>query len=484
MSSGSNNSLSRIYQGGIRFFASVGAANWIGIRSIASPASNLDIKLLTSLPVATRVLTIDQTGQIATGASDGTGGGGGEANTASSPSTAPLGRSVFWQKVGVDLRFYKLLPVNTPALRMEQGIDTIDFYIDPVVAAGNAGLMTGTDKTKLDGMAPGATANANNAFLLARGNHTGTQDQSTITGLGSAALQNVSAFQGANARLAAIAGFAAPTSVKFTQLGTDGVITLVDPPTGFNPGSQSANFIYAAPNGAAGNPVFRALAFGDVSSLIGVAASTLAAGNDARFHARNQDTGTNSQTFILDTGGTPIMIKDVGGEFQFRNGADTANANITANNATFSNLTVSGTTTVINTTELQVGDNIITLNADVLATTTPTENAGVEINRGNATAAQLIWDETTDQWVAGINGALFKIAQSRLFSFTNANLTSGVITLTHGLNGFPSGVAIYDGNNDLWGTIDNIRAATANSVTLDFTTLGALVGTWKAAITV
>lgn len=48
------------------------------------------------------------------------------------------------------------------------------------VAGGAAGFMTGADKTKLDGVASGATANSSDATLLARANHTGTQDATTI----------------------------------------------------------------------------------------------------------------------------------------------------------------------------------------------------------------------------------------------------------------------------------------------------------------
>jgi hypothetical protein len=43
--------------------------------------------------------------------------------------------------------------------------------------------MTGADKTKLDGVATGATANSSDATLLARANHTGVQAISTITDL-------------------------------------------------------------------------------------------------------------------------------------------------------------------------------------------------------------------------------------------------------------------------------------------------------------
>jgi hypothetical protein len=70
-------------------------------------------------------------------------------------------------------------------------------------------------------------------------------------------------------------------------------------------------------------------------------------------------------------------------------------------NATISgDLTVSGTTTYINTTTLNVGDNIITLNADIGASTTPTENAGIEVKRGNAATKAFYWEEANDRWYA------------------------------------------------------------------------------------
>jgi hypothetical protein len=44
-----------------------------------------------------------------------------------------------------------------------------------------AGVMTSADKTKLNGIATGATANSSDATLLARANHTGTQTAATIS---------------------------------------------------------------------------------------------------------------------------------------------------------------------------------------------------------------------------------------------------------------------------------------------------------------
>ena len=60
-------------------------------------------------------------------------------------------------------------------------------------------------------------------------------------------------------------------------------------------------------------------------------------------------------------------------------------------------LTVSGTTTTINTEEILLADNIITLNSNY-AGSTPTENAGIEVNRGSLSSSILRWNETTDIW--------------------------------------------------------------------------------------
>ena len=51
------------------------------------------------------------------------------------------------------------------------------------IASGAAGFMTGADKSKLDGIAAGATANATDAQLRDRATHTGAQAISTVTGL-------------------------------------------------------------------------------------------------------------------------------------------------------------------------------------------------------------------------------------------------------------------------------------------------------------
>lgn len=67
-----------------------------------------------------------------------------------------------------------------------QGVVTSDTGTDATIPAGsatNASLMLPADKTKLDSVASGATANATDAQLRDRTTHTGSQAISTVTGL-------------------------------------------------------------------------------------------------------------------------------------------------------------------------------------------------------------------------------------------------------------------------------------------------------------
>lgn len=56
----------------------------------------------------------------------------------------------------------------------------------PLASTTVAGFMSATDKTKLNAIAAGATANSTDTYLLDRQNHTGTQDISSVSGLQSA----------------------------------------------------------------------------------------------------------------------------------------------------------------------------------------------------------------------------------------------------------------------------------------------------------
>lgn len=85
-----------------------------------------------------------------------------------------------------------------------------------------------------------------------------------------------------------------------------------------------------------------------------------------------------------------ILAYTAGGEWENTSEATLTNLTLTGN------LTVSGTTTTFNTEEISIADNIIVLNSNV--TGAPSENAGIEVERGSETNVSVIWNEGTDHW--------------------------------------------------------------------------------------
>lgn len=81
------------------------------------------------------------------------------------------------------------------------------------------------------------------------------------------------------------------------------------------------------------------------------------------------------------------------------NGSGFSNSTITDDGTTViigGNLTVNGTVTYINSTTLEIGDNIIVLNKN--ETGTPSMNAGIEIERGTSPNVSFLWIESGGYW--------------------------------------------------------------------------------------
>lgn len=140
------------------------------------------------------------------------------------------------------------------------------------------------------------------------------------------------------------------------------------------------------------------------------------------------------------------------------------------------NLTVSGTTTYINSTQLNIGDNIITLNAD-LGAAAPTENAGIEVNRGSSANVQLIWNETSDDWNLGNTSITGYVNASSTVSGTQ--IVSTVATGTKPLS-VTSTTLVDNLNADLLDG-NHATAFAPNTGSASITTLGTVAtGTWQA----
>lgn len=100
-------------------------------------------------------------------------------------------------------------------------------------------------------------------------------------------------------------------------------------------------------------------------------------------------------------------------------------------------LTVNGDITTLNTETMLVEDNIFVLNSNV--TTTPTLNAGLEIERGTYTNASILWNETDNNWtvstVKDSTAAAVTHSIARKYSETlTADPAATSFVITHSLN--------------------------------------------------
>jgi hypothetical protein len=84
-------------------------------------------------------------------------------------------------------------------------------------------------------------------------------------------------------------------------------------------------------------------------------------------------------------------------------------------------LTVSGTTTTVNTETINLADNIITLNSNEAGV--PSQNAGIEIERGTSTNVALRWNETTDKWQVTEDGTTYTDIALTGHAHTSGNIS-------------------------------------------------------------
>ena len=86
------------------------------------------------------------------------------------------------------------------------------------------------------------------------------------------------------------------------------------------------------------------------------------------------------------------------------------------------NLTISGTTTTINTETISLADNIIDLNSN-FTTGSPTENAGIRIMRGDSANVSIRWNETSDKWEFTNDGTTYNELGAGTVALTSFSVT-------------------------------------------------------------
>lgn len=186
-------------------------------------------------------------------------------------------------------------------------------------------------------------------------------------------------------------------------------------------------------------------------------------------HDQNTDTGTDSVSFQIDSSNSGPLLKNVGGELQTRNAGDTDFADLRVKN-----LVVEGTTTQINSNEVNIGDNKLLLNSDI-ATNAENSDGGLAVKRlqaDNTTRAdaEINLNNSTGRWqvtdgpVASVN--TFNLARSFAATVGDGVTTSFVIT--HNMNTQDLSVSIREAASPFALVMTEVEFTSVNTVTVKF----------------
>ena len=233
-------------------------------------------------------------------------------------------------------------------------------------------------------------------------------------------------------------------TAKVTANSTNVVAALVDEATDFGSGRVSGdNF-----GDVAGTSTMTGSFVGDGSALTGVASSLTVNTEDVNLKVDDLDiVGTANEI--------EISTAKSGNDVTVTVGIPT-NPTLSGNVTVTGNLNVEGTTTTIDSTNVNIGDRILELNY-----AEGSGDAGLLVSDvdGTTVSGSLLWDASEDHWMAGALGGEKELAR------LNASPTSNTV-LKADSNGLLVDTKITDDgtNVTISGTAElRINAATANS---------------------
>lgn len=188
-------------------------------------------------------------------------------------------------------------------------------------------------------------------------------------------------------------------------------------------------------------------------------------------HEQNTDTGTTSSSFVIDSdAATGITLQHTAGELQVKNLSGSALADLRVQD-----LYVEGTQTIIHSTEVDIGDAEILLNANI-TTYEENSNGGFAIKRlatDNATRkdAKITYNEASDKWQATFGAIEGNLVTAPIATKVIGNLGDGINTsfvVTHNLNTRDLTIAIRQAAEDYALVYADVEFTTVNSITVRF----------------
>ena len=186
-------------------------------------------------------------------------------------------------------------------------------------------------------------------------------------------------------------------------------------------------------------------------------------------HTQHTDTGTTSATFQIQSGSSGPKLKNNGGVLEVRNAGDTAYADLTV-----ANLTVKGTVTQQNSTQVNLGDNEIVLNNDI-TTSAGNADGGIAIKRlmaDNTTRkdAKSFYSESAQRWQVTFGAVAGTLQTKTVAVMHTQQIGDGAATsivVTHNLNNQYAAVHVHDTTTGEE-VFPDITAKAANTATLGF----------------
>ena len=277
------------------------------------------------------------------------------------------------------------------------------------------GVMSSADKTKIDGIESGATADQ--TALEIKTAYESNADTNAFTDADQTKLDGITAGATTNLGTVTSVGLSAPVGLTVTNspITTSGILAL-----SFTAG-------YAIPTTAKQTNWDTAFGWGDHSTF------------------GYLTTETDTLDSVTGRGNTTTNVVTVGG--------------LVVNG----DATITGTLLTKNAQEVNIGDAIILLNAEEVGV--PTENAGIEIERGTSLNTSILWDETLDTFKLTNNGTTFHAISRKYSADITGTAAQSSFIVTHDLGSTDVTVSIKEATtNEL--VMADVVITNADSITL------------------
>ena len=164
---------------------------------------------------------------------------------------------------------------------------------------------------------------------------------------------------------------------------------------------------------------------------------------------------------------TAVSNLEVTGTTDLNGGLDvTGDTTIGGNLQVNGNLNVTGSVNSVNTTQVNISDNVINLNSDMPHTQAPSADAGIKVHRGTENDVQILWNETSDLWTLSNDGTNYHEITRKYKETLGTSATT--YTVTHNLGTKDVVVQIYEVASPYAQIEADVEHTSTSAVTIKF----------------